>query len=137
MKKLVIAIGIILIVGHLLTELYMLVWAMDESSATTMLKPFPKDSTEISVLWYIKMFTDELLWCLTYWAFALVAKRYSNVLFSVVMIFFMYHIADFFMYLIAYKNFRWLYILMLAFDVTAVLFLIFQKEKTTKYKSLK
>lgn len=137
MRLLVIIVGLLLIVGHILTEAYMIVWKADERTVTEIIHPFKGNpEQEITVLWYMKMFFDELLWCITYGTFAIVAKRYSKVLFAIVVVFFFYHVSDFCLFVYNYKNVRGLYIAMLIIDVMAILYLIFSKEKETKYKSL-
>lgn len=136
MKGFVKAVCWLLIIGHLLTESYIIVWKLYPDTATIMLQPFFKSPVKISVLWYIKDLADELLWVITYYVMAQIAYRYSKLLFSVISIFFFYHLVDSFMYVYSYKNLRWLYVVMLLIDIAAVLTILFYKPKEKNYKSL-
>lgn len=127
----------LLVIGHLLTEAYIIVWKVDGRTSDMMIQPFWASERKISLLWYIKDLSDLLLWSITYFVMARIAYRFSHVLFMVVSIFFFYHIVDAFMYLYNYKNTRWFYIVMLVIDVCAAPVIAFKLFKNkSKYKSI-
>lgn len=140
MKRLIVLIGLLLIIGHVLTEAYIIVWKINPNSSKIMADDFFFDKSAkpgVSVLWYMKGMADNFLYCCLCFAFAKIAYQYSRKLFLLGCVFFAYHVIDMLCFMYNYSNTRWFYLMMLGIDIVAVLFLIFTNErKKSTYKSL-
>lgn len=102
MRRFTIGICIMLIVGHLLLESGA-AYQIYKDYETIYVMPFLSPSYHwpyengISLYHWIQMNCTELLWCITFFVLAKVAHKYSYKLFLVGCIFFVYHVADYFM----------------------------------------
>lgn len=85
----------------------------------------------LSVKWYLKMGFDDLLIISTYFFFAWVAGKYSRRLLMIISIWFLYHLADLYMFWWDYKTSYWTYYSLLAFCVAQTIMLMIPvKEKS-------
>lgn len=120
------AIGLVFV--HAATELWQLVYAIWPETIQTQVNWFLDKnaikSTDtpngIPLLWWIKMLTDEILFCYVFWDYACTAIRTSRKKFMVVFVFFIYHLFDAAMFLYNYKQGHWLYLALLALDGLAL-----------------
>lgn len=139
MKKLTKSIAFALGIAHALTESYMLVYQIWKGSATTKANLFLDKSAipeGIVVSWYIKFMTTDILWVVTYMAFARVAYHYSRKLFLVVGTFTLYHLLDFIMFMVNYKQSGWLYLTLLGLNILAVVILFIPLKERAKVVSM-
>lgn len=139
MKKLTFGIALALIVAHLLTESYMIVWKIWEESATIKATLFIDNSSVpdgLSILWYIKYLSDDLLWVITYICFARIAYQYSLKMFLIISIFTIYHIIDMAMFCINFKSSRWLYLVLMGLDIIALIIIFLPIKNKAKVISI-
>jgi len=129
----------LLIVGHLFTELHSVVLFIDPNIKQVSVDLFLCNNFkfDLSLLWYIKMVGDDLLWCSTYYVMAKIAYKYSFTLFLVAGIYFIYHLIDSFLFLYNYKQTYWVYWSLLIVSVISILFIAFPIKKNKGiYKSM-
>ena len=140
MKKIVLDISWILILGHLLTNVNALIsyfWPVIEHKEVDWFWS-PHYHMKMVIAWYIKFFTESVLWISTFYVLAKVSYQYSTALFLVAVIFFFYHIFD---CLLFWWNFRQNH-LFYAFLLWAAIVMIiqaiypFRQETLAKIKSL-
>lgn len=125
-------IAILLIVGHVLTETHSVVRVVYPESLNVNVNWFweKKFNFPISVLWWLKMVSEDVLWCITFFVMAKVSKNISRKFFLIACVYFVYHAIDLFMFLYDYKQTYLVYWLSLAATSAAVIFLIWPiKEK--------
>lgn len=144
MKSRYIAIVILLILGHILTEFHTIIMWMNPKSVTYMvgdwfLKP-GFNVPDLSILWYVKMVEDSLLLVILLFAGACQAfarnyktylewQRYSIRLYIIWCIYFIYHCFDMASFLYNYKTSYTLYIIVLSVCSVAALFVGFYRVK--------
>lgn len=136
-KAFIAAIG--LIIAHAATELWQLVWAIWPKSVNATVNYFLDQKAMpngISLLWWIKMFTDEVLICYVFYDYAMTALRTSRKKFAVVFSFFVYHVFDGVMFLYNFKQAQWIYWVMLGFDLTAIIILFMPIKERAKIINL-
>jgi hypothetical protein len=142
MKRLTIILCVLLIVGHLLTELGSVLYLINRPKSWR-IDPFLSPWYEfpggqgIDVYWWIKWVTDDLLWCITFFTLAKVSYQFSFRLFLVACIFFLYHVIDSFMLWWNYKTSYWLYWVMIAAVILTIISLFMPEKKQAIIKSLK
>jgi hypothetical protein len=94
-----------------------------------------KFSMKLNILWFLKIFFDDVCACCTFFVLALVAKMYSYQLFVVAALFFCYHLLDTIVFIWNYEcPFLVHWSMLLVVTVSLVVLLITPK-KTGKYKS--
>lgn len=129
-----------LLIGHVLTESYIVFWRIWPWLAKTNADNLFIDKSAkpgVTILWFIKIMCDGLLWCTVFYVMAQMAKNYSRKLFLMACLFFAYHCFDLFMHVYNFASARWLYIVMLAIDAVALGLVIWPiNERVFKYKSL-
>lgn len=138
MKKVLFTV-IGLIVVHAATELWQLVMAIWPHSKDVTVNWFVDKSANpegVSLLWWIKMLTDEILICYVFWDYAMTALKTSRKKFFVVFIFFIYHAFDGAMYLYNFKQSTWIYLALLGMDCAALLVLFLPVKEKAKVISL-
>lgn len=136
MKKLIIQVSVLLIVGHLLTELssVLSIWMPEIMSRKVNL--FIKDGYPMEYWWYFKFAADDFLWVITFFVLCKIAYVYSFRLFLICGVFLLYHVADAFMFWYNFKQSHWGYWGLLISIILCILFLILPIKKESKYKSL-
>lgn len=126
-----------LIIGHVLTEAHSLVSLLFPESANMEVNWFwQKIDFKINILWWIKLITDDLLWCIVFFVMALIAKQYSLRLYFIVSVYFFYHVIDLFLFMYNYKQTTLVYWGLLAATIISTIALIWPIKATGKYKSL-
>lgn len=113
MRSRVIIFGLLLVIGHVLTESAEIIEYLT-NIAGRKIQPFiaytwPHDPTGIDLLWWIKYNTEEFLWCVTFFVLAMVGRLVSYRFFLMGMVFFLYHIIDWFMLWYDYKQSHFMY----------------------------
>lgn len=109
MRRFTIGICIMLIFGHLLLEsgaLYQMYRKYEQVYINPFKSPTFKwyDEKGISLYHWVQLNCIEFLWCITFFVLAKVAYKYSYKLFLVGCVFFVYHVADYFMLWWDYKT---------------------------------
>lgn len=146
MKKLKIFLCVLLIAGHWFTELGALLWRYYKPEVIY-IKPFLSRSYvfpsygdappgHISLFWYCTYLSTDVLWCITFFVMAKIAKQYSFQLFMVASLFFLYHVFDTFMFLYNFKSYTWLYILVHITAALALVAMFIPDKKQAIFKSL-
>lgn len=148
MKNRYIAIVVLLIIGHLLTEVHtVIMWAYPESVTYYVGDWFLKPGytvSDLSILWYSKMMEDSFVLTAILFAGAcqshtsnystyLEWQRYSMRLYTIWCIYFFYHVFDTLSFLYNYKTSYVAYIIALGLCTCSSLFVGFYKVK--KYLS--
>lgn len=138
MKKFTIIIGVLLILFHALTELHSILFAANPTLANKEVDPFLKKdfSQPILFLWYIKFLADDILWCISYFCMALIAHKYSQKVFLIVCVYFVYHIIDQFLFMYNYKRTYAVYWVMLAASIISIMILLWPMKKKGLYKAM-
>lgn len=144
MKSRYITIVILLVVGHLLTELHTIImWAYPESVTYYVGDWFFMSNfnvPDLSILWYSKMLEDSFVLSAILFAGAcqshsrnyktyLEWQRYSIRLYVIWCIYFMYHLFDTISFLVNYKTTYWLYVVVLGICTSLALFVGFYRSK--------
>lgn len=135
-KGLTIQLAILLIAGHLLTELSEVLEHLHPSLKSVYIHPFISQSYKfpypegINILWWIYYCTNDFLWIITFFVAAVISSHYSDRLFRICAIFFVYHIIDHFMLWYNYKTGHGMYWIAAAAYVSASL-MMFTKDKMT------
>lgn len=144
MRKRYYLIVILLIIGHVLTELHTaLYWLHPEFEffdvSNWFIRP-PKDISTLNILWYSKMIEDSFVlmaillagacqgYSRTYTTY-MEWQRYSFRLYVIWCIYFGYHVFDSFMFFYNYKTSYLLYISILIITTVLVLFVAFFRHK--------
>jgi len=138
MKKFTILIAILLFIGHALTELHSLLLVRYPELATKEVDPFLKKdfSQPILFLWYVKFMSEDALWCITYFCMAIISYKYSQKLFIIVSIFFIYHAIDQLLFMYNYKRSYATYWVLLASSLAVLVVLFWPTKKGALYKSM-
>lgn len=147
MKRLTIILCLMLIAGHLLTEVGSGLWLIfrpeifyiDPFPDPNYVFPSPEGTPpgKIDLYWYLKYLSDDFLWCVTYFVMAQVAKMYSRRLFLIACVFFAFHFLDFLMNIWNFKSYHWLYIVLYTAIGVALIYLFRPDKKQAVIKSLK
>lgn len=127
MNRKVIILSVLLIIGHILTELHSFIFKVYPQTYSLEYDLFlsPSYKMKINFLWYIKMVFDNLLILIVFFVLAKIALSYSRGLFYVVVIYIFYHIADFLSFVWDYKSSHGIYWFLLACTTASVLTVIF------------
>lgn len=130
MRKLIIWYGVLLIVGHLFTEVHSVLNAFYPKSATIKLDLFwsPSFKMDISILWFIYTIGNDLNVIITYFVLTNIAYRFSSALFFISSVFFLYHVIDIFLFCWNYKRTASVYWILLAAVIVSTIFLIIKKK---------
>lgn len=128
-KAKVIILSLMLIIGHGLTELHSIVYALDPTLADTEMDLFldPSFKFDLSFQWYVKMFMDGFLNLLMMFIIAQLARDYSKVLFWVAVVYALYHILDLFMFVWNYKRTVGVYWSLIGVSTIGLTLLLFKK----------
>lgn len=135
MKKIIIA----LIVGHILTASYAVLWLFGSKVPTIRANLFLDQSIMpegIELAWYVKFISIYLLFCITYFCFAKVIFVYNRKLFFVVSIFGVYHTIDLICFLVNFSQSWWLYIVLALLIGMAIVFALLPIKEKAKIISL-
>jgi hypothetical protein len=127
--------AIALIVVHAATELWQVIWAIWPQTETARVNLFIDKNAlpeGMTVLWWVKSLTDELLWCYVFFDYAYTALRTSRKKFWVVFVFFMYHAFDAAMFVYNYKQSYWIYIVLLVLDAIALVIIFLPMKERAK-----
>lgn len=146
MKLITIILSVLLMIGHLSTELasgieYLYkgeIFYVNPFFDPDYEFPEAKDTPDgtINLYWYIKYVTDDFLWCVTFFVMAKIAKMYSFRIFLVSCIFFAYHVFDLFMNVWNFKSYHWLYVGVYIAVGLSILSLFAPEKKQAVLKSL-
>lgn len=141
MKKQIIILSVLLLIGHLATESYQLLWRMKPESEDIIVDSYFIDSNAkpgVNILWFIKeVIAEPLLLCIIFFVMAKIAIKISRKLFLISCVFFAYHFIDMFMLMYNFGATRWFYLVMLGLDAVALVFIIYPfREKQSQYKSM-
>jgi hypothetical protein len=140
MKQLVIILGIILIVGHLLTEVHGIIYDIYPKINTINLDLFWKKNFhfDLSLHWWIKDLCDSMLLIIVFFVMAKIAYQYSYTLFLISVIYMIYHVIDLCLFMYNYKQTKEIYWVLLAATIASTGLLIFHKRKKddNKIKSI-
>jgi hypothetical protein len=133
---------ILLIIGHAQTEIAELLLRVRPSLAKVYIQPFinytwPHDERGVSLIWWVKYCSDDLLWVITYFVLARVAALYSFRLFCITALWFIYHLFDSFMLWYDYRTSHWLYWVLVAGIATTIAFMFLPEKKTGRIISMK
>ncbi len=131
---------ILLLIGHFLTEVPSIMEhicpGINNKSVYWFLSPNYHKQWLIKN--YLKNSTDDLLWIITFYCFAKIAKLYSTYLFLVLVVFVVYHIIDGLMFWWDFKTGHWFYwdLLFTAIIFIKGIFKPYKPETIAKIKSL-
>lgn len=103
MKRLIIIVCLIQIIGHAQTEIATVLHKTYKAYMNEKVNLFINYDMQMERLWYIKMSGDDALFILVYIVLVLISYRYSMKLFLVSVLFLVYHLFDAFMF---WYNFR-------------------------------
>ena len=115
-----------LIIAHALTESWQLVWAFWHNADKVFINPFidKKALPEgLTPLWWTKMFTENLLWVVTYYWFYRITVKVSKKLALGLLVFLFYHFTDCAFFIYNFSQSRGTYLIFLAIDVIAAIIL--------------
>lgn len=135
MKKYLIA----LVIGHVLTAGYALVYLYDKKLAVTKANYFLRKTAVpdgIELIWYYKLMSIYLLFCITYICFAWVAAKTNRKLFLCISVFGIYHLLDFVMFLIDFSQSWWMYIVFGLLITVAIVFIMMPIKEKAKVVSM-
>lgn len=130
----------LLIIGHLLTEVSSILYDIWPKWSDTEVYWFlsPWYHMKMERKWYIKMAADDMLWVITFYCFAKIAKQYSEYLFLAVFILFCYHLVDLLFFWWNFKTSHYVYWDMLGTSLVLIkgIFKGYKPETISKVKSL-
>ena len=131
---------LLLILGHLLTEVSSLLYKIWPTWSDKEVYWFlsPSYHHQWARKWYIKSSTDDLLWIIVFYCFAKVAKQYSEYLFLCIFILFCYHVIDGLFFWWDFKTSNYLYwdLLFTAIVLIKGVFKGYKPETIARIKSL-
>jgi hypothetical protein len=137
MRRLVIVLCLLLIFGHVLTEVASVLTRIWPEAMNQKVNLFWRGGFDMELYWYIKMSADDLLFTISFFVMSKIAYQYSFRLFLVCVVFFVYHLIDSLMFWYDFKTSHWFYWTMIVSVICTVMFLILPVEKIrSKYKSL-
>lgn len=122
-------LSLLLLTATLLTETHSFILLIKPSVQDTELSLFLNYHFEISVLWYIKMLSDNLLMLVIFFIFTQLEKGFSLRFLYISMINFAYHVFDFGSFVWNFKKDHQFYWFMLAIITVSELIIIFGKAK--------
>lgn len=135
---------VLLVFGHVLTEAAEIMQSVNPGLASTKINPwidrdfvFYNDPEGIKLMWFVKYFTDDILWIITFFCFTMLAYRLSLRLFLAGCIFTLYHVIDLFMLWYNYKTFTWLYWYLATACVCAIICLFIPEKRRAVIKYMK
>lgn len=140
MRVFIILICITLIFGHFLLESGALLQKYNDFRPVY-INPFRSpdyqwyDPKGISIYHWVQMNCVEFLWCATFFILAKVAYKYSFKLFLVGCVFFIYHVADWFMLWWDYKTSNLFYYFLNGAILIAVIMVFIPEKKQAIIKS--
>jgi hypothetical protein len=147
MKWAAIILSVLLMLGHLSTELASGLEYL-YNGQVFYIKPFldpnydfpeiigTPDGT-INFYWWIKYVADDFLWVITFFVMAQVAKMYSFRIFRVACIFFAYHVFDMAMNVWNFKSYHWMYVIIYVVVGLCLIALFIPEKKQAIVKSIK
>lgn len=104
-------VSILIIIGHLTTEIPVIWESIDPSINEVRLKPFINytwyEPEGIYAVWFMKYAADDVLWVMYCISFCIISYRINRRLFLVACAWLLYHILDGFMYYYNFKTFHW------------------------------
>lgn len=114
MRSRVIIFGVLLVVAHVLTESAEVVeklWPKSKGIAFDSFINYDWSWPDRPMMlnWWIKYNTEEFLWCATFFVLAMIGRMVSYRFFLMGMVFFIYHIIDWFMLWYDYKQSHLMY----------------------------
>lgn len=127
MRKLTIIAAILLIAGHIMTELHgfaFRLWPEINSLKVDLFWSSTYHNKEVSVQWYIKMLLDDFLYVILLFVMAKIALEYSVKLYLICIIYMLYHVADILNFMYNYKQSWNNYLALLYFSTAATVILI-------------
>jgi|ERR1700722_1000620 len=133
MRRTTIIVGIILVIGHVLTETHSILWRIDPSINYKMVKIFiDKSQPAISVHWAIKIIMDSFLDVLLMAILSTLAFKYVSVPLGIICFgYTVYHALDIYFFIFNNKStpeLYWACIILTAMNTLIILL--------TKYKKL-
>lgn len=132
MKRKLIWVAIVLIFSHLLLELSWIIEKLKPELTTVYIKPVVSSNFHpewyvkggMNYLWWVKYNCDDIVWCITFATMARIAYSFSFRLFMIVVMFLIYHVADFIMLWWDFKSSHWMYIVLNIIIVISVIMII-------------
>ncbi len=126
MDRLAKVVGILFIVGHIMTETHGFLYHFYPKSETIYLDLFWSSSfkLKLNVLWYFKTFFDDGLLVLILYSVARMVYERSIKLYMIAIIYMLYHIVDIFCFMYNYKQTWEIYWALLYASTAATLILI-------------
>lgn len=131
-----------LVIGHVLTAGYAVVYLIDPELAVTKANYFLRKSAVpagIELIWYYKLMSIYLLFCITYSCFAYLASKVSRKMFWVISVFGIYHLLDFVMFLVDFSQSWWMYIvfgLLIGFSLIIMMLPVKEKAKVISLQDI-
>lgn len=104
MKRLIIIVCLIQIIGHAQTEIATVLSKLYKTYMNEKVNLFINYDMQMERYWYVKMSGDDILFILVYTVLVLISYRYSLKLFLVSVLFLIYHLFDAFMLLYDYRT---------------------------------
>lgn len=141
MKRFSILICVFLIFGHLLLEAGA-AYQKYKGFERIYINPFLSgsyewyDSKGIDIYYWVQMNCTEFLWCVSFFVLAMIAYQYSFRLFRVGLIFFSYHVIDWFMLWYDYKTSNLFYVYLNGAILISIIVLFFPEKKQGAIKSM-
>lgn len=137
MRRVHLIAGIGLIVGHFLTEAHSIIRMCWPSSVAIDVGWFWRNiDFKLNILWWIKMVSDDILWCAVFFLWAQSAKNYSAKLHQIVGVYLLYHVADLLMFFYDYKQSTFAYWGLTLATIISTLILLRRDKDTLTYRSL-
>jgi len=127
-------VGVVLIAGHILSEVHGFIWDIYPQIETIKMDLFWSRSFRmlLPVQWYIKTLFDDTLYILILYAFAKSVIERSVKLYMICIIFMLYHAADMICFMYNYKQDRLIYWALVWCSTASVLVLILPRESKLK-----
>jgi len=127
-----------LILGVLLNKSHSILYAIDPSTKDYYVGSwFMIPQPQVNVLWYLKGITDDLLMCIVFYILSQISKLISRRLFYIFSIFFVYYIFNVVMFVINYKQWRFMFHIAFIFIIAALIQLVWPMKKRGQVKELK
>lgn len=140
MKRFIIFIAVLLIVGHMFTYSSAILSQIYPEIMSKKANLFKHGGVVMEYWWYIKFTCDDFLWVITFFALTTIAYRYSVRLAMVSFIFLLYHLFDGIMFWDNYKSSKWEERGLMIAVIISVIFLVIPAKKWDrgggKYRSM-
>ena len=127
-------VGVVFILGHLLSEVHGFLWDLYPEIETVKVDLFwsSKFHMQLQIQWYIKTLFDDFLYVLILFAFAKSVLERSVKLYMICIVFMIYHMADIFCFMYNYKQDRLIYWALGWCSTAATVILILPQENKMK-----